>query len=197
MRQPRDHRLPLATLPLALAAFAAATLTAAVSAEDLASSSRGQAQRTAHDATGAGDDADAASGLEAADKDLAQRLRQRRHQLEQGDDIVIPPAEERDPKAARAQQQGTADDLGAGDGADAKAAAASIPVFPCQADLDHDGDVDWWDLLIVLADYGRDAAIDPILPVLLRGDATHDGVVDFDDLLLVITSMGDCGLPED
>lgn len=69
-----------------------------------------------------------------------------------------------------------------GDGRlDFTVAPTSLPV--CEADVNGDRVVDFFDLNIVLADYGRSGPN-------LQGDATWDGVCDFFDLNIVLAAYG-------
>ena len=54
---------------------------------------------------------------------------------------------------------------------------------PLVGDLNHDGLVDFVDVLVVLADWGS-----CVPPDLCPGDANGDGMVDFVDILLILTN---------
>lgn len=66
----------------------------------------------------------------------------------------------------------------------------AVPILPtpeCDADIDRDGLIDWQDLMIVLAEYGR-APIDAVGPG--NPDINRNGLVDFEDLLAVLAHWG-------
>ena len=143
-------------------------------------------------------DADDPTGSFAAiDKATIDRLRRR----SPGSDIVIPP-DLSEFETKRPQEH-------AGDALGTTAAQHEIPIFACSADLDFDGRVDWWDLVLVLADYGRDDAAPRKqssaangtgheqsqfgLRAVYANDPTGDGRMDLDDLIAVLEAWGDCG----